>query len=472
MATDLEKAVAALRGKNLPYSKLWQYYDGNHPLVYSSERLREVFRNLTAHFTENWCAVVVDSVSDRLELPRFLVAKNTAATELLNRLWMETELNLGSDDAHQCALVTSEAFVIVWRGEDGVVEAYFNDSRLCHVEYDRERPRRMLWAAKWWEAEEALVPSPSPEGRGETAGPAKKIWRLTMYYADRLEYYEAQSAQMPEKASAFKPLADVWPVNPFGEIPVFHLRLNTRVFVGELTQGVVELQDAINKLLADMMVAAEFGAFRQRYVISTADIGALKNAPNEVWDLPASDGISQDTSVGEFGETNLGGYLNAMERLSASIGIISRTPKTYFVKLPTHEVSGEALMALESPLIKKCRKRIERFTATWRKVARFMLRLSGAEVDALDIEVLFDAPETVQPRTRAEIRQMNNNAGYPMATALREEGRSEAYIAQVMADKRKMQAEAQRSLAQAMMEQQRRFSQEEGPGEREADGDA
>ena len=46
----------------------------------------------------------------------------------------------------------------------------------------------------------------------------------------------------------------------------------------------IPLQNAINKLVTDLMVAAEYGAFMQRWIISNADTSSLKNAPNEIWE--------------------------------------------------------------------------------------------------------------------------------------------------------------------------------------------
>ena len=116
--TDLEIAYNALAAKQGPYTRLWNYYDGDQPLVYSARRLKELFRDVDARFTENWCAVVVDSAMDRLNLGRFQVTDNERATDALNDLWLQTQMGLDSDDAHLAAMVTGEAFVIVWK-EDG-----------------------------------------------------------------------------------------------------------------------------------------------------------------------------------------------------------------------------------------------------------------------------------------------------------------------------------------------------------------
>jgi len=55
--------------------------------------------------------------------------------------------------------------------------------------------------------------------------------------------------------------------NPYGRVPVFHFP-NRRVYdygISDLAD-VIPIQDALNKALMDMLVAMEFGAFKQRWV--------------------------------------------------------------------------------------------------------------------------------------------------------------------------------------------------------------
>ncbi len=115
--SDLEIAFNTLKKKSTAYSQLWNYYDGQHPLVYSRERLKDVFSRLDARFTENWCAVVVDSVLERILLKQIVVNQNDAATEMLNRLVVDSELLLDANDAHLAMLVTGESYIIAWMDE-------------------------------------------------------------------------------------------------------------------------------------------------------------------------------------------------------------------------------------------------------------------------------------------------------------------------------------------------------------------
>jgi len=431
--TDLKLVFDALTAKRSTYEKLWRYYEGDQPLVYSTERLQAVFSRIDTHFSQNWCAVVIDAILDRLLLERFDVGDNQQVTETLNTLWQQTGMDLDDYDAHLAMLVTGEAFVIVWPDADGAVQAYYNDPRLCHVVYDPENPRNAMFAGKWWVGQEGNL-------------------LLTLYYPDRLEYYASrQKSDQVTSAAALKQ-TDVQP-NPYGAIPVFHLRRERRKTLSELA-NVIPSQDAINKLMSDMMVAAEFGAFRQRYVIANADVGRLKNAPNEIWAVPAGDGIGQATQVGEFSQTELTNYLTAMDKLASAIAAITRTPKHYFVN-QGGDPSGEALVAMEAPLNKKATMYAERVTPVWREAAAFLLRVSGVTVERGTITPVFAAVETIQPRMEADITLTNTQAGIPLRVSLSRQGWNDQELAELDAALSEQQQQQRDTLAAAVLRAQR-----------------
>ena len=407
---DLEKAFNALVDKKRLYGKLWRYYDGDQPLVYNSERLREIFSGLDARFIENWCAVVVDAVLDRIEMqvPR---ASDEALNETLDELW-DSALETDVVGVHEDVCVTGESFVIVWPSKDDpqFVDVFHNDSRLVFVEYELDNPRKMRFAAKWWRESDRV--------------------RLTLFYPDRLEYYASKkSTEDIVSANAFDPYVDeeagdsVAP-NPFGRIPVFHFRTSARKPKSQLV-NILDIQDAINKLLSDMMIAAEFGASPQRYVISHAGLDdTLKIAPNTIWDLPASlEG--QATTAGQFQASDLGNYLNAISALSMFIGISTRTPRHYFF-LQGGDPSGDALITMEAPLEKKVSRLTQSLQRTWREVVAFYLELKGTRLKATELIVDFDSFRTVQPGTQAAIRKTGKDTGIPLRTLLRIEGWDDA----------------------------------------------
>ena len=436
-ATDVELAFAYLRGKQEQYDLLWSYYNGAHPIVYNASKLREIFGEIDAAFNENWCNVVVDAVLDRIGIAGFAVGQDERRGEALLQLWRDSGLDLDSVDAHLCALVTGEAFVVCGVTEDGTPEAYYNDSRLCHMFYDPARPRVARMAAKWWD---------------ELVGPNKLRARLTLYYPDRLEHYVAQTRRAEVMhAAAFQPLPDM-PVeaNPWGEIPVFHIRREQRAVVSELV-NIIPLQAQLNKVLADMMIAAEFGAFRQRYIISQmAGNQRFRNAPNEIWSLPAAMEGEQATTVGEFSATDLGNYLAAIERSANTIATVAGIPRA-LLQASGDVPSGAALRALEAPLVKKAERYMARWEPAWRGVLRWLLRMTGGgEVDAHQIDVLWAAAGTSTPEDDAATVETLVKAGMPLVTALRRQGWSDAELAALEEDQA-AQEQRQASLASAYM---------------------
>lgn len=436
--TDLERAFEALKTKGGLYDRLWAYYDGVQPLKYSTQRLRDVFQQIDVRFVENWCAVVVNAVLDRMVLRRFVVNGDETATTRLNRLWAETGMKLDDDDAHLAALVCGEAFVIVWNDPVVGLEAYYNDPRMCHLFYDEEHPRRKALGAKWWRARDGIV-------------------HLNLYYPDRIEYYATERAT-DQVDTANQLVLRGAAEHQVGELPLFHLRREGRATTSEMGYGVLTLQDAVNKLVSDMMVSAEFSSFKQRYIISQAEIaGQLKNAPNEIWEIPASDGIGQQTQVGELSATELTNYLDPIDHLATAMAIITRTPKHFFFEKAGSNPSGESLIALEAPLNAKASRYIERFESAWQETAAFLMRLDGWEGDPMAIQPIFGDPRTLQPLTQAQARLTDVNAGIPLRTVVRREGWSTEDIEQMEADRREEATQAQTSLARALLEQQRRF---------------
>lgn len=437
--TDLKQAYEALQAKTANYDKLFRYYDGNQPLMYTAKRLEEVFRGLDSYMVENWCAVVVDAAKERINLTGATVpaAQQTAVDDLLK----ENQLLLEADDVHLAALVAGEAFYIAWPDDSGRGQGYYNDPRLCHVFYDPENPRRKQFAAKWWTG-------------------ADEKGHITLYYPDRLEYYISRGkASAVSSVSAFQPDEGKAPggvaENTYGVVPVWHFRLTHRKVKSEI-DNVIAPQNGINKLLTDMLVAAEYGAFRQRWIISNSDTDKLKNAPNEIWNLPAGDGVGQQTSVGEFSATELANYFHAVDNLAGALSSITRTPRHYFFSTGG-DPSGEALIAMEAPLTKKVQDYIDRFTPVWQEVISFLMQINGVTLPPKDIVLKWSDPETVQPRTQAEIQQMRVGSGEPLVTVKRDMGASEAELAQLETDLKAQRAAQTASLAQALVDNQRAF---------------
>ena len=424
LSNDVRTAFEVIKSKRLPYSELHNYYTGAHPLRYSTDKLRDVFsKTLNVYFAENWLAVIIDAVLDRLVLNGFDISNNEEAKKKMDDLWRDFNLSLLADDVHESCTLVSEAFVIAMKVEDEetgdeTLDIFFNDARLCHMFYDPSRPNQKRMAAKMWQDEEGYA-------------------RLTLYYPDRFEYYRSRAVlKSGSTVSTFKhwiPDPDLpEEENPFGVIPVFHWTTSRTTRKRDLGPSEISMQDAINKLLTDMMVSSEFNSFTQRIIISQADPGNMPNTPNSNWWLPASD-EGQGTQVIELGGRNLSGFFEGIDKLATSLAIISRTPKHYFFS-QGGDPSGEALIALEAPLNKKVKKRQSRYNVEWQSFVQFLLSLEGIDVKKNEIVSLWEPAETIQPMTQSTIISTLVSSGVPLITALRRQGWSNNDIKQLTED--------------------------------------
>lgn len=430
--TDVSRACAAIAGKARLQAQMFAYLDGDHPLTYTASRLREIFPQLDGRFSINWCEVVVGALLDRINL-RGLESADESVSAALANMWNNAHLATESDLVHESAVTTGEAFLLVWPGDDGL-DIYQQPSWAAHVAYDSERPRLRKWAAKRWLDDEL------------------NRWRLNLYYPERIEKYQSQSDNLPDTGRGFSMIAEE--PNPYGIVPMFRFAVHPRRAKSDLA-SVIPVQDSINKLLADMMISSEFGSAKQRYRIGGSTLkDKLRNGPGEFWDIPGADIGEQPVSVGEFTAAELENFLNAMDKLAGYISAITRVPAHYFVG-GASQVSGEALIALEAPLNHRAQDRIDRFSETWSEVAAFALLVEGVSVTEQNITPTFDRPETVQPRTAAEITQMRVTSGMPLVSALRREGLTEAELEQIEQDRAAERQAQSVSLGQALIQAER-----------------
>lgn len=386
----------ALKAKEEDYTTKYRYYDGDQPLKYSTERMKRAFADVNVYFAQNWISVIVSSVLERLVLKGF-TSKNTTLQAEMEEKFKSLHIQLDAYDVHEAALVTHEGFIIVDVVE-GEKELYFNDPRMVHVQYNPERPKEKLFAGKKWTDEDGLI-------------------HITVYLPDTIEDWTSKEGKT---AGSFKRISSE--PNSLKGIPVFHFRIGRRTSKSLLDKSTISIQDAINKLFSDMMVSAEFTAFKMRVFISQADPGQIKIGPDlKLW-LPAREGKDgQDTDIKEIGGDDLEIFIKPMTELANSLAATTRTPKHYFFS--QGEVpSGEALISMEAPLVKKTLQIQENLAVTWQELGAFLLNIDGGSVKPEDIEPVWMPVETVQPLTQAQIMKTYTEANVPVSVAAKKVG--------------------------------------------------
>jgi len=426
---DVKPSVQAILNKQPEYFLLYDYYEGDHELKFSTKKLAKAFESVGIYFAENWCAVIIDSVLDRLTLLGWTVLKDKEKTTRLSTFFQNLHIALVADEVHEAANVVGEGFMIMGK-QDGFLEAYANDPAWTHVFYDPSNPRKKIRAAKLY----------MDDG----------VATLILYYPDKIERYVASRPSGKKDQSLLnwsftKDGEDI--ENSYGRIPVFHFRnsqSNKRKI--DLDRAIRSMQDAINIFFSNMMVANEFFSMKQRVIISMADPGDLKNKAGENWWIPAGEEGGPQPNVLQLDAANPDAFIKAMDRTSSAMGVVTRTPKHYFFSSGGQDPSGEALMTMESPLVKKTTKRKNNYDVTWLEVAAFALELMGLRVEPENIQSQWGPIPTVQPLTAAQIVKTEGESGIPVKNSLRRQGWSQEDLAQFDKD----QAEAQKKSSLAL----------------------
>ncbi len=166
---------------------------------------------------------------------------------------------------------------------------------------------------------------------------------------------------------------------------------------------VIPIQDAVNKTVADALVASEYAAWPQRYVTGLEIQEDDQGRPIEPYKVAVDKLLqaeSPDVKFGQFEAADLKNYVNLTNMLVQHMASISRIPFHYFLLNGGTAPSGESITSAEAGLIAKTRERMLHFGEAWERVMRLAFRVMGDKrADAYGAEVIWRDPEN---RTEAQ----------------------------------------------------------------------
>lgn len=435
MKQHIEEAIHNFRTAGARYTKPERYYRGQHDLAYATEKFENAFGSLFREFAMNLCPAVCDAVRDKLRITGFKVQSSGvqsssfslscsdhqplppephAEASTLN-IWHRNRMQLRSGEVHREALVSGDAYAIVWPDDEGKAAIYPNRAASVSVVYDEDRPGRIIRAAKFWRT-------------------ADKHTRLNLFYPDRIERYitakpgeatlpdhrdfvpfvqssgvQSSSFSLPAddlQASRQRKHAEAYTLNnPFGIVPVFHFANNADLgaFGRSELESAIPVQDGLNKSVLDMLVAMEYSAYRQRWA-SGIEID-LDNEGNLI--APFKAGVDHlwvtqnpEARFGDFGTANLDQFLKVKDSFRIDMASVTGTPMYYLLPHTRGFPSGEAILRAESRFIAKVRDRQFAFGQTWSDIMQFAARIDG--FGEMQLETNWEDPSQTTERERLE----------------------------------------------------------------------
>lgn len=407
-------------------------YDGKLPLEFATPEYRLELAKMVAGVSDNWMALVVDAVEERLHVEGFRMSDDPAGDTDAWRIWQENCLDSDSEMLHSTALQTGSAFAMVWYGDDDRPEITVEHPGQTIVAYETGTQRKRAAALKSWIDEwtgDVRANVYLPDG----------IYKYQAKRAITLDEYRTDSGRdrrLDVLGAMWKPIDGEAEVpNPLGLVPIVEFRNRPRLLGSGRSEiaDVISVQNQINKLVCDMMVAAEFGAFRQRWAtgveipsdpMTGKPLQGYQAAIDRLWSVE-SDGAR----FGDFAETNLTNYVDAITNRVRSLMGRTRTPG-YYVPSDGPPPSGESLKTVETGLVAKCRSRHRHFGESWEEVMRLAFGvLDDKRADARSAETVWADPESFSEGVRTDSLLKQLAMGVPVRVLWERAGYSQTEIA-------------------------------------------
>lgn len=370
--TDLGWALATFAARRDRYALYDQYVAGIHRPLVATQAYEATFRSLLARTAANVCPAVVRALTDRLKLTGFSPHSNSGDEKSAEAAWsfyQDRRLARVANYAHGRAATLGDAALVVWPDKTGRARLYAHGGDAVAARYDDEEPDLPNLGARLWQDGDR--------------------YRLTLYYADRVERYATNESThtLPSSADAFTPYredGEPWPVrNPWGRVPVFPLAFEggPGLCGRSVLTEVVPLQDQLNKAVIDRAVAQEFGAWPQRWAVGLEPDYDENGKPLP---FPLMMGINRlltaanpETKFGAFNATDMGPYTETIMSFLDLIATVTGIPPHLLHRGIGTPPSGEALKTAEARLVARVEDTQTDFGDVWEDAISFALTVEG-----------------------------------------------------------------------------------------------
>ncbi|WP_418002161.1 phage portal protein [Mycobacterium sp. PDNC021] len=419
------------------FARLNRYYAGTQDLAFLAPESKKALGDRFSRMATNLPRLAVTSLAERLRVNGFDGPGDVWAD------WTANDLDQYSDLAHREALTLGSSYAVVWADAGGSPRVSIESARQVAVLAD-PGSRQITSAVKRWHTrtttEAALyLPDVVYRLRADTPGAQS----TGFYVVDELE-------------------------NPLGVVPVVQLRNAERVPVGWNTYpdrllefghseiaDLVPLVDGINKLLADMLVAAEYTARPRRYAtgIELVSMPVLDADGNPVLDgngkpvMEVQPPIQEswrmmwsekpEAKFGTLPGASLDGYENAVNVLLGQVMAVSALPAHYVGIFTDNPASADAIRSSEASLTARAEARQNAFGKGWEQVANLMTAIrTGGIPDEMECRVKWCDPATRSDAADADAVTKLFQAGIiSRAESLRRLGYTEDQIQLVSTEK-------------------------------------
>lgn len=429
----LDKLVEELRKRQPDIETLDAAYRGDFKLKFASSDFRDYFADRYEHYSDNWTAIVADAPHERLEPIGIRLPGEREGDSALWDTWLRNDADALSDLAMLDAIIAKRSFALVWADADEKPRITWEHPSQCVVSYDPETRARVAglkhWADDDWEYATLYLPT--------------EVWKFQRSRTAGLLI-------LPAGTGGWEPRAEGVIDNPLGVVPLVEMANRPRL-MGEPSSdiaGTLATQHAINLLWAQLFAVSDEATLGQRLILGAeAPVTPILNENGDViGERPVDlkklrqDNIAfiTDPNAKAFQWTpaNLKVFTDVIEIQVGHIAAQTRTPAHYLLIGGTiANVSGDAMKALETGLVKRTEEKTQHFGRAIRDVFELVALVEDDKRKAAQIrvgKVLWKDVENRSDAQRADALSKKRDIGYPLRYLLELDGLPPQEIERVM----------------------------------------
>jgi hypothetical protein len=346
-------------------NRIADYMCGKHDSVYVPRGARAEYRWLLDRAKVKILPLIVTVVAQNLYVDGYRPKGSDDNAEPW-AVWQANRLDARQHGVHRSVLTYGAAYTVVMPGSPVPVITPFSPRRMTALYADPVNDEWPLYAV---------------EDRLENTAQGQR--RVIRVYDEEARYTltgQADGTQLQlDGATGVQR-------HGLGVCPVVRF-VNTDDLDGDGVLGEVEplidAQDQLNMTTFNLLMSQQYAAFRQRWVTGMALPIDETGNPIEPF-RAAVDRLfvaeDADTKFGEFGQTDLKGYLDSRESTIQHIATLSQVPP-YHLLGKLVNLSAEALAAARDGLDRKVGERESLFGESWEQTLR-LAGLAGGDKDA------------------------------------------------------------------------------------------
>jgi hypothetical protein len=400
------------------------YYDAKRQQALS-DRQRLYLQRAGVTFAENICAPAVDKLAQRLHVEAFQVADNDDASD-----WLSTTVfqHSGGDElqgvVHTRCPMLGDAFLIVDWDPVAMLPRYrFNHPRKIKMVYDEDGGPLAdpAYAVKKWSTTAAGTQNPTQQ----------LIWRLNIYYPDRVEKWFSADHD-GEVWAQWQDVGDmVWPVpwvdgqgEPLG-VPVVHFRNKALgdCYGRSEVRSAIPFQEEHTKNVLDLFTVMDAQGWAWPWITGLSDAEAVTLAVGDILKITNS-----EAKVGQLPAADPSKLLDPIKGTLQRFAAFTDTP-LHSVMVEGALPSGESLKTYDAGAVKKAEDRQPSLGNSWRRVNELCIRLMDFYGDLpfehdpeAQITTVWDSAETRDEAVEAQNALIYADLGVSNATLMRRLG--------------------------------------------------